>query len=168
MSLIGLMVGATIAVAAPRSIAGLPAGEPRVDLSTIEHQTTFVQTEREGVTVRVGLVMVDHGGSTDVSPKGSLYLTLFAESEMRDNTALYRLTDANQLVSAERKAPGIYEVVLKRYDLDQVLKAGVEPTVRMEVDARQATVDLRAMRGVEEFTTGRVTTTIKVQEQAIR
>ena len=45
MSLIGLMVGATIAVAAPRSIAGLPAGEPRVDLSTIEHQTTFVQTE---------------------------------------------------------------------------------------------------------------------------
>jgi len=175
MTLLALLAGSTLALAtAPlpsgrsRAIEALPADASSFDLATIEHQQTFVQTTRDEVSVRVGLVMVDHGGSTDVSPRASLYLTLFAESEMRDHAGLYRLTDLNRLVSAKRTSAGMYEIVLKRYDLDQTLDAGFEPTVRMQVDAREATIDLRSMKGVDELSTGRLTTAIKVEESAIR
>jgi len=168
MSLLAVLAGSTLALATPRAIEALPADASRVDLATIEHQQTFVETTRDEVSVRVGLVMVDHGGSTDVSPRASLYLTLFAESEMRGHTGLYRLTDLNRLVSAERMSAGMYEIVLQRYDLDQTLGAGFEPTVRLRVDARQATMDLRAMKGVEALSTGRLTTTITIEESAVR
>lgn len=168
MSLLALTLSASIALATPRSVPGLAPGEPRVDLAAVEHQQTFIRTEREGVNVRVGLLMVDRGGSTDLSAKAGLYLTLFGESEMRGSSAVYFLTELNTLVSAQRVSAGIYEIVVQRYDIEQRLGGGTEPTVRLRVDARTASMDVRAMKGVAEFETGRVQTPITVDEQLSR
>ena len=53
MSLLALTLSASTALATPRTVPGLVPGEPRVDLAAVEHQQTFIQTEREGVNVRV-------------------------------------------------------------------------------------------------------------------
>ncbi len=163
-----LLLLSSVAHAAPRSVAGEPEGKPGIDLSAVQQQQTFVETERDGVTVRVGMVVIDYGGSTDVSPKAGLFLTMFGESEMKGSSSVHYLGPLNELISAKRVEAGIYEFVLKRYDYDQALGGGMEPTVKLRVDARMASVAVRAMKGVDELDTGRIVEPVTVDESLVK
>ncbi len=168
--LLALLLLPTLAVAGEwteRSVAGLTAEASRHDLASVQHQQSFVQKEKDGTDLRVGLVVIDLGGSTDVSPKAQAYLTMFNEAEMKNATSLHLLTHLNELVSAKRTEAGIYEVVVKRYDVEGAWGGG-EITTKLVVDARLASVDVRKMKGVEEFDTGTILTPIKITESLIQ
>jgi hypothetical protein len=67
--------------------------------------------------IKVNVVVVDHGGSTDVSPTQSLHFTLYSKGEMFSTDATYNLGSIFSMESARRVSGGIYEVRVVDADL---------------------------------------------------
>jgi hypothetical protein len=149
---------AASAHAAPTSVPGLDVTADTLPLAAVQQQKTLVETTKDGTKLRVGCVVVDGGGSTDVSDKAMLYLTMYASSEMRGAWSLHPLGTVNLLVSAERNEPGVYAFVVRRHAPD----GGAEVNERWIVDARQASIDVRAMHGADTFDIAAVTTPVSV------
>jgi len=164
--LIVLLSGVSSALAG--NIPGLSREEGRLDLNRVQKQITLVESEKYGeshgtTTLRVGLVMLDNGGSTDVSPKATLYLSTFNESEEYEAGSLHKISHLNELISAERVAAGVYDVIVKRYanDFGSILKT------KIRIDARDLTGDVREMKGAQEWEYQQITTPVNTEETVI-
>lgn len=101
--------------------------------------------------LRVSLVVLHNGPSTDVSPQHDLHLALFnLIPEYGTAWALEPVASVYAFEAVERTAPGIYEITAQRYDFEN---RGCQGFVRSKitVDARQLSVAVRQARGLGEF-----------------
>lgn len=141
--------------AKPLEVYGLTESEAQLNISAIQEQITLVESQKGDSDLRVSLVVVDNGGSTDVSPRASLYLTTFNESEMRGAGSAHMITHMNDLQFVRRVEAGIYEAILTKYNYgeDGCTSGGssMEGTYKVRIDARNLTMVVRQFRNVEEF-----------------
>lgn len=128
--------------------AALDAQRPeRIRSSSAEVPITRVtqlinMVDRDGLTINIAIQ--DLGGSTDVSPTQKLFLTLYLKGELFNVDAAFELGDYFRFLSAKRTAPGLYEI--RAITTESHPKFGALPLAILQVDARQATVDIRAVR----------------------
>lgn len=72
---------------------------------------------------KLSIVVTDHGMSTDVSPRYSIYLGYASLAEMGNIAVDFKISDqAIQFLAASRKAAGVYEVVTTEYRDDGMYK----------------------------------------------
>ncbi len=137
---------------APMQIKG---AEVKVEVSRIQQQVTLVQSLKQGSDLRVGFVVVDRGGSTDVSPKASLYLTTFNETEEFNGGSSHLISHMNELISSKRSKAGVYEAVLRVYqdefDCSKAWNSNYEGSVKLRIDARKLTAKVRKLKKAESF-----------------
>ena len=100
----------------------------------------FIPLEKVGA-IKVSVVMIDTGGSTDVSPTHKLYFTLYKRGEMFSTDASFYLGYFFGLKSARKISNGIYELTVDGVDKHYNIK-----TETYTIDARQA---MRAMDMVD-------------------
>ncbi len=92
--------------------------------------------------VAVNLVVVDLGGSTDVSPTKRLHLTIYRKGEMYSTDASFALMEMLELKGVKRIANGIYLVIA-----DTMTQEGrIEDSARFRIDARKAIAAIAAVR----------------------
>lgn len=159
-------VVAHAAPAAPHKwskVPGLSASASRLELYRVKQQLTLVDKQKDsdglgGGRLRVNLIVLDAGGSTDVSPRARLYLAIFRSAEMADGAALYDLGPMNELLSAERREARVYTAQIKRYSDN----ADEEYDEDLTLDAREASAKLGTLKGVEEGTFHHIVEPIKV------
>ena len=111
--------------------------------------------------LRVSLVVLHNGPSTDVSPVHDLHLAMFnLIPEYGTAWALEPVASVYRFEGVTRTAPGIYEVTALRYDFQQ---RGCDGFVRsvITVDARDLSVAVRQARGLGEFDARRYTVPIR-------
>jgi len=140
------------------------------NLASVEQQVSLVQaySEKNQSDLRVSFVVLDNGGSTDVSPQASLYLTTFNESEEYGAGSVHFLSSINNLISYKRLSAGIYEAVVSVYDyqFEELTCASDETNyqkeVKLTIDARGLTIDVRAMKGLEFFEYKTYTTPVQM------
>lgn len=90
---------------------------------------------------KVSVVVEDHGMSTDVSPRYTVYLGYASLAEMGNFSVNFKINDqAFQFVSASRKAPGIYEVKVVEYREEGLVE------VTQEIDAVKMFADEQKLR----------------------
>lgn len=87
--------------------------------------------------IRVQLVTVDTGGTTDVSPTQRIFFTAYARSDSFSTDLSFRLGSIFEMVSSKRLSAGVYEVVVKIPG-----KRGPE-SARWRIDARKALTDIK-------------------------
>jgi len=140
-----------------------------VNLARVQQQVTLVQSQKGESDLRVSFLVADAGGSTDLSPRASLHLTTFNESEMRDAQSIHRISHINELVSTKRESAGIYSAIVKMYDYDSICPQTnfLTATVKLTVDARQLTIDVRNFKDVGEFDLGTIQTPITVTTKCL-
>lgn len=72
---------------------------------------------------KLSIIVTDHGMSTDLSPRYSIYLAYASLAEMGNIAVDFKINDqAIQFLAASRKAAGIYEVVTTEYRDDGMYK----------------------------------------------
>jgi len=159
---------ASQAFAGIKSVKGLPM-EDKIDISGVEQQVTLVQKQKGESDMRVSLVIVDNGGSTDVSPSSALYLTMQNESEMQDASSTHLISHINSLVSYKRIEAGVYEAVVTTYDYEQECENGkFEKKDKITIDARELSASVRNFKGIsKDFGYGKIQDSIKVTTKAI-
>jgi hypothetical protein len=118
----------------------------RVTLPVTRVTKLVNMVERDGLTINVAVQ--DLGGSTDMYPSHRLFLTLYLKGEMFNVDAAFLLGDYYEFLSARRTAPGLYEI--RAISLEPS-RFGSMPLAILQVDARQATVDMRAVRCDDEM-----------------
>ena len=158
------------AVAETKEIVGLSADDDKPSLASVEKAEVLIQSQKDDSVLRVSLVVTDNGGSTDVSPFSELYLTTFNESEERDAQSIHLISHINQLISYKRLNPGIYEVVVRLLDYDSACPSWngkIEGLMKMTIDARQLTADVRSFRNVGDFESGVIRTPITVKSSCL-
>lgn len=96
--------------------------------------------------VQVSVVVVDLGGSTDVSPTQAVYLTIYKKGEMFSTDASFHLGDAIAFEGAKRVRGGIYEVKLTGWNGEESFD---ERTY--VIDARKAIVELKNVNCGDDF-----------------
>jgi hypothetical protein len=89
--------------------------------------------------IQVNLVVVDNGGSTDMSPTQSLFFNIYSKGEMFSTDASFDLGYIFSLVSAKRVTNGVYEV--KYMNIDDNSGNFVEMT--KIIDASEAIIALK-------------------------
>ncbi len=90
----------------------------------------------------VNAVVVDHGGSTDMSPTQTVFLTIYQKGEMYSTDLAFKIADVMNFVGATRTKGGIY--LVKATELDD--KAGTVAKVSYRIDARKALAAIQAFR----------------------
>lgn len=98
---------------------------------------------------KVSILVVDHGMSSDVSPRYSIYLGFASLAEMGNFSTQVKVTNqAFQFISASRKSAGVYEIKAVEYrDQDGLVE------VTHLIDANQMFLDEQRLRKqcVEHF-----------------
>ena len=94
--------------------------------------------------IQVSMVLLDRGGSTDVSPTQTIYLTLYAKGEMFSTDATFEIASVLGLKSVRAVSPGVYEIVGSIYD-ETVYD------VTYTVNATQALKDMKAVNCGHDF-----------------
>lgn len=153
-----------IAFAEPIEIVGFSETESQINLAQVQEQITLVQSQRGDSDLRVSLVVADMGGSTDVSPAATLYLTTFNQSEMRDAYSVHRISHIQELLNVRRVAPGQYQALVRMYDFESACgpqSAGTTEKL-IDIDARTLTAAVRRFEGVPEFGRSALTNPIYV------
>lgn len=121
----------------------VPSSSETINPATASQVITLAHRTEPGssdLTVRV--VVADHGMSTDVSPRYSVYLAIASYAEMGNITATFPvIPGAYQFVSATRVRGGVYKIVTKNFG-----DHGID-TIVTTVDATQAFRDEKAARG---------------------
>ena len=105
----------------------------------------FVPLEKEKA-IKVSVVMIDTGGSTDVSPTYKLYFTLYKRGEMFSTDASFYLGYFFGLKSARKISNGIYELTVDGVDKHYNIR-----TETYTIDARQAMRDMDMVDCKDEF-----------------
>lgn len=92
--------------------------------SSIEQVYRLVSKDSPGSSLKkLQIVTTDHGMSTDVSPRYSVYLGLASLAEMGNIFADFKITDtAFRVLGAKRISAGHYEVVVQEYGEDGFLE----------------------------------------------
>jgi hypothetical protein len=169
--LLSLIVASTNAYAAQKNtVSGNTLETVNDSMARVQEQVTLVQSQRGDSDLRVSFLVMDAGGSTDVSPRARLYLTTFNESEMMDAQSVHMITHLNELVSTKRESAGVYSAIVKLYDYDNECansEGSLTATVKLTIDARQLTIDVRNFEGVEEFGLGTIQTPIVVTKECL-
>lgn len=95
--------------------------------------------------IQVNVAVQDLGGSTDVSPTQTIYLTLYTKGEMFSTDATFEITTAFAFQGAKRIKGGLYEITVLGWNDERGLV-----DVTYVVDARKAIVEIKNVR-CEEF-----------------
>ena len=160
------MVASTQALAAPEKIVGIIGDEDDAvvmswlsSVTDIRSQKILVQSSKtikhcsEGDCInrlsdlRVAIVEVDGGPSTDVSAPAALYLTVYnSVEESGIGRAVHLIEEIFEVISSRRLKPGIYEAVYRAFRLGGDCQ---NPVVRATIDARKLTTKMRAAKEVE-------------------
>jgi len=119
------------------------ASDKLVKIGRIVKLVNLVEKE----DMQINVAVVDLGGSTDVSPTQQVFLTLYSKGEMFSTDASFDLGPIYSFKSAKRIAAGVFEI-----SVNAPKGGGGDMAVNTTyiVDAKQATVDMRAVR-CEDF-----------------
>lgn len=90
----------------------------------------------------VSVAVQDLGGSTDVAPTQTAYLTLYSKGEMFSTEATFNLGSFLEVKSARRLAAGVYEVT--------ATDASTLKDVKLMLDAKNATYAIQRV-ACEDF-----------------
>lgn len=96
--------------------------------------------------IQVNVAVQDLGGSTDMSPTETVFLTLYAKGEMFSTDAAFEIGTFFGLKGAKRIQGGIYEVTVQDY----VEREGLVD-VTYVVDARKAILAMKNVSCDGEF-----------------
>jgi len=91
--------------------------------------------------INVNIVLMDTGGSTDVSPTKNIYFTLYKRGEMFSTDASFKLGSFFSLNSTRKVSNGLYSLVVESYDANYRMV-----TMNYIIDAKKA---MRALQKVE-------------------
>jgi hypothetical protein len=115
--------------------------EDKVSPSSVDQVIRLVDKDEPGSShKKVSILVTDHGMSTDVSPRHTIYLAYASLAEMGNISVDFEITNqAFRFTSATRKAAGIYEVRTLEYRADFV-------DVVYTIDARKMFSDEKKLR----------------------
>jgi hypothetical protein len=134
----------------------------QISPAQVDKTIRLSETDNQGITKKLSIVVTDHGKSTDVSPRYSVYLSYNSMAEMGNISGAYLITHkAYSDVSAKRIAPGLYEVKYTEYR-DELGMVDVTATINAE-EAFIEDKNKRANCG-DDFCDGSLTVSIKVTE----
>ncbi|MEM7190494.1 MAG: hypothetical protein AAF439_12855 [Pseudomonadota bacterium] len=124
-------------------------------------------TERPS-DLRVSLVVIDNGSSTDLSPSHDIYIAMFNDVEEHGLAwAIEPVAPVFGYRSVERTSAGIYAVYVATVNYGGTFGGCPFTVSKITVDARQLSVDVRRARGLEEFSIKRYETPISMTEEQI-
>ncbi len=92
--------------------------------------------------IQVNVVVVDNGGSTDVSPTQSLYFNIYSKGEMFSTDASFDLGYIFSLESAKRISGGVYQLEITGANEETAMPE----TQILEIDAQKAILALKAVQ----------------------
>ncbi len=96
--------------------------------------------------IKVNLVVVDNGGSTDVSPTQELFFNIYSKGEMFSTDASFNLGAIYSFKKATRVAGGVYEVVIEGSNDE----TSMPETQTLVIDAQKAIIALKNVQ-CEDF-----------------
>jgi hypothetical protein len=131
--------------AASTTVKSSAKGDASVTVARVVHLTNLVDKkagESGSLTnLLVNVVVVDTGGSTDMSPTKKVYLTMYSKGEMFSTDATFEIADIFEFKSAKRVEAGVYEIVVTvPSDV-----SGLEEVTYI-VDGKKASVDIQAVQ----------------------
>jgi hypothetical protein len=93
-----------------------------INPSSIDQVFRLVDKNDPGTShKKLQIVTTDHGMSTDLSPRYSVYLGYASLAEMGNISADFKITDqAMKVISATRLSAGVYEVRVKEFLDDEI------------------------------------------------
>lgn len=137
---LGLFVFLLCASSSAKPLANVrPANAP---VSRVVRVETLVD---EVGKVRVAFVLVDLGGSTDVSPTQKVFFTLYQKGEMFSVDAAFDLGPVGSFKSAKRSGAGKYEAVV-----EVVTDRGEIKPATFTVDAGAAILAIKSLKCSDE------------------
>ena len=169
-----ICAGSASAQEPPRIEGDTPRGVAFA-LAQAAHVVQLIRSERKIVMnavtgfkrlsdLRVSLVVLDDGTSTDLSPRWSLYLAMYNDvNEHGQAWALEPVASAYEFKGASRRAPGIYVAEIMTID-ESGGGCGFVPA-KVIIDALDLSVAVRQARGLDEFDTRRYSTPIKIETE---
>jgi hypothetical protein len=134
---------AVSALASTQRIQSLKEKEANFDVSRVASSTVLGENKEKDIKVR--LVALDLGLSTDVSPRYALYLTFFHASDSMNSRTAFYLGEVFDVVSTSRKSAGIYQISARVPSEETTIKAAT-----LTVDTNEVWAD-DARLGFEEF-----------------
>ena len=141
--------------------------EAQINPANIDTVIRLVDKNEPGSSQKkLSIVVTDSGMSTDVSPRYTVYLGYASMAEMGNLTSTFEITNLGYgPVKAERKAAGIYTVVVTQI-LDQVGFA----EVTYEVNATHMFIDENKMRDASggDFCDGTLKSQISVKQLSVK
>lgn len=108
--------------------------ETSVNIARVTQVINLVTTPE----IQVNVAVQDQGGSTDMSPTETVFLTLYAKGEMFSTDAAFEIGNVFGVKGAKRIKGGIYEITV----VDFVEREGLVD-VTYVVDARKAIVEMK-------------------------
>jgi hypothetical protein len=133
-----LVVFSTLAVQAKT----LPSSKQSISPAEVDQVIRLAEKKDIGsYNKKVSIIVTDHGLSTDVSPRYSVYLGFASFAEMGNISANFLVNDqAFKFISASRKSAGIYEIKVIEYRGDGMYE------VTQELDATKMFSDEQKLR----------------------
>jgi hypothetical protein len=141
--------------ASMKDVQNLSKEEAQMDMARAQSILTLKKPDAKNNT-RINLLVIDNGGSTDVSPTIALYLTFWKDGEMGDATTSFLIAPSFSLVDYTYKNG---KLVLKLKQLGE--KGFVTETVNVDFSAFAKHFEKEALSVEEEFGVEQVQGTIK-------
>lgn len=116
--------------------------EASVNIARVVQVINLVTTNE----IQVNVAVLDNGGSTDMSPTQTVFLTLYAKGEMFSTDAAFEIANVFGLKSAKRIKGGIYEITVLGWEDEKGLV-----DVTYAVDARKAIVEMKNVSCGDDF-----------------
>lgn len=163
LALIGLLtVPAAPALASPAQAKNLAPTKVQINPAEIDKVIRLVDKDDAATTLKkLQIVVTDRGLATDVSPRYTVYLGYASLHSWGNMMLNFKISDQTyEFVSAERKAPGIYEIKSVEYRKEGMVK------VTHEIDATKMFLDEKKTRKQcgEDYCGVELKTTIAVKE----
>lgn len=136
----------------------LPLAAQAETIRSEKHQTNIArvtelhQLSAPKAEVGVQVVVEDLGGSTDLSPTQTVFLTLYRKGEMFSTDAAFKLANVLFLKGVKRVKNGVYEVTV--VDIDEEGRFDFEKGSTYRIDARKAISAIAAVDCGGDFDCG--------------
>lgn len=149
---------------------------PAFALTQVVESIELVRATREIPTsgiprpsdLRVSLLVLDTGPSTDLSPTLDIQLALFNDiEEFGIAWALEPVTGAYGFERAERTGPGLYDVYAVLLNDPERMPDCAFVDARISVDARALSVAVRQAKGLGEFDSRRYTAPMPISAETV-
>lgn len=138
-----LAIAALMLLSSTALMAGqIKSSKNQVNVGRIAEMVKLVNKD----DIKVNLVVVDNGGSTDVSPTQELYFNLYTKGEMFSTDASFNLGYIYSFKKASRISGGVYEVVIEGPN-DETSMPELQTLV---IDAQKAIVSIKKVE-CEDF-----------------